>query len=72
MIQGRTVAAWVNEVEISGFPSRATDVLNDAGPRVKPDLAKVLRESKSPQEQAKAAFAIVTLTHRKSMTLFDH
>jgi len=64
MIQGRTVAAWVNEVEISGFPSRATDVLNDAGPRVMPDLAKVLRESKSPQEQAKAAFAMSGICYR--------
>ena len=60
VIQGQTVAAWVTNVEISGFPDAgkpALDVLNAVGPSIMPQLTLLLHD-RSATMQAKAAFVI--------------
>jgi beta-lactamase regulating signal transducer with metallopeptidase domain/HEAT repeat protein len=61
LIQGRPIADWVKEAEISVRPGkegeRALRVLENAGPPIMPQLARLLVEDKSPEIQAKAAWA---------------
>jgi HEAT repeat protein len=67
LIQGRPVAAWVDDVVITGMPEAKNpglDALVSAGPRVLPDLSKVLLESRSGEQQAKAAFAMGAIANR--------
>ena len=59
-IQGRPVAAWVSEFQIGGFPGQtnlANEVLASAGPKILPELTRLLRDA-SFDQQAKAAAAI--------------
>jgi hypothetical protein len=59
-VQGRPVAAWVSEFQIGGVPGQtnpANQVLDSAGPRILPQLARLLRDA-SFDQQAKAAAAI--------------
>ncbi len=60
LIQGRTVADWVSEFQIGGFPggtNLANTVLDSAGPPILPQLASLLK-GESFDQQAKAAAAI--------------
>ena len=60
VIQGRTVAAWVADVEIGGFPDAknpALNVLNAAGPNIMPQLTLLLHDPSAVQ-QAKAAYVM--------------
>ena len=59
-VQGRPVAAWVSDFQIGGFPGQtnlANQVLDSAGPRILPQLARLLRDE-SFDQQDKAAAAI--------------
>jgi HEAT repeat protein len=62
LIQGRSVADWVKETEISIRPGkegeRALGVLQNAGPQIMPQLSRLLREDESPEIQAKAAWVM--------------
>jgi len=62
LIQGRPIADWVKEAEISVRPGkegeRALRVLENAGPPIMPQLGRLLVEDKSPEIQAKAALAM--------------
>jgi len=67
LIKGRTVTAWVGDVEIGGFPGEknpALDTLISAGLQVMPNLARLLIWSESPTEQAKAAYAMSAIAYR--------
>ena len=62
LIQGRPIADWVKEAEISVRPGkegeRALRALENAGPPIMPQLGRLLAEDKSPEIQAKAALAM--------------
>jgi len=66
-IQGKTVAAWLPDVEIVGIPGTknpALDVLNSAGAQAMPDLSYSLLKDKSAEIQAKAAFVMSGICYR--------
>ena len=68
VIQGRTVAAWVADVEIGGFPDAkkpALDVLNTAGPSIVPQLTLLLHDPSAAQ-QAKAAYVMGGICYHHS------
>ena len=59
-VQGRPVDAWVSDFQIGGFPGQtnfANQVLDSAGPRILPQLTRLLRDA-SFDQQDKAAAAI--------------
>ena len=62
LIQGRPVADWVKEAEISVRPGKegehALRVLENAGPPIMPQLSGLLREDDFPEIQAKAAWTM--------------
>jgi HEAT repeat protein len=67
LIQGRSIADWVKEAEISVRPGkegeRALRVLENAGPPIMPQLGRLLVEDKSPEIQAKAAWAMSVISY---------
>ena len=68
LIQGRPIADWVKEAEISVRPGkegeRALRVLENAGPQIMPQLSRLLREDESPEIQAKAAWVMSVIGYR--------
>ena len=67
-VQGRSVADWVKEAEISIRPGKegehALGVLQNAGPQIMPQLSRLLREDESPEIQAKAAWIMSVIGYR--------
>lgn len=63
LIQGRSVAAWVADVEIGLSLDRASDVLVSAGPRIMPDLARLLGNAPT-SDKAKAAWVMSIIGYR--------
>lgn len=75
MIGGRTVTAWVSDVEIGGFPGQKNPGLNtliSAGPQVMPELTRLLLSSDSPREQAKAAYVMGAIAYRNREAALVH
>ena len=73
LILNRSVAAWVDDIEITAAPNQAAQVLNDAGPHIMPELTYLLLESTSPRQQARAAYAMSGICYRHPDTkeVFD-